>query len=147
MLRPRFLMRLILAACLVASSVGCAAHRPEVQSMAKPSVEKLAHVHFPTASDRLVNRDRWILEHNASWMRDNPHMVLILEGHCDERGSDEYNMELGDRRSRRVKEELMRLGVPAAAMAVMSYGERRPVDAGHNPGAWRKNRRVQFTLR
>jgi peptidoglycan-associated lipoprotein len=145
-LRPRFLLGLIFAACLVASS-GCAAHRPEVRSMPKPSAETLAHVHFPTASDRVVDEDRWILERSARWMRDNPHAVLILEGHCDERGSDEYNMELGDRRSRRVKQELMRLGVPAATMAVMSYGEGRPLDAGHAPVAWRKNRRVQFTLR
>lgn len=138
---------LILAVGLVASHVGCAVHQPQVQHVARPSVDKLAHVHFPTASDRIIKSDRRVLERNASWMLDNPHMVLVLEGHCDERGSDEYNLELGDRRSRRVKEELMCLGVPAPALAIVSFGERRPLDRSYTYKAWRKNRRVEFTPR
>ena len=138
---------LIFAAALAASHVGCSVHQPQAQHAMRPSVDELAHVHFPTASDRVIKRDRWILERNASWMLDNPHMVWILEGHCDERGSDDYNLELGDRRSRRVKEELMRLGVPAPALAIMSFGERLPLDRSHTYKAWRKNRRVEFTPR
>ena len=146
--KRKLLIPLFLTVCLAASHIGCARHMTKARYATKPPVEELeTRVHFSTASDHVIKGDRWVLEHNAQWMRDNPQAVLILEGHCDERGSDEYNLELGDRRSRRVKEELVRLGVPAAALAVVSFGERRPLNKRHTYEAWRKNRRVEFTPR
>ena len=147
MVDHRLLMLLFLCGCLAPNFAGCARDRSPAQHVARPSMEKLASAPFPTASDRVIKRDRGILERNARWMLENPQAVLILEGHCDERGGDEYNMELGDRRARRVKEELVRLGVPAQAMAIVSHGERKPLDGRHTPEAWRKNRRVEFTPR
>lgn len=105
-------------------------------------------VHFPTDSVNVVKTDRTNLEKNAEWMKNNEDAVVILEGHCDERGSDEYNLELGDRRARSVKAELIRLGVNEEKLStIISFGEKKPIDPHHNPAAWQKNRRVEFVLR
>jgi len=71
---------------------------------------------------------------------------VVLEGYCDERGTSEYNMTLGDRRANAVKQYLVTLGVPASRIRVVSYGEERPADPGHNEQAWARNRRVEFVL-
>jgi len=71
---------------------------------------------------------------------------LVVEGHCDERGTNEYNMTLGDRRANAVKQYLVSLGVPASRIRVISYGEERPADPGHSEEAWAKNRRAEFVL-
>ncbi|MEO1234034.1 MAG: OmpA family protein [Myxococcota bacterium] len=70
--------------------------------------------------------------------------VLVVEGHCDERGTEEYNLALGDRRARAVTDYLSRLGVPRSRMEVVSKGEAEPLDGGSNEGAWARNRRVEF---
>lgn len=71
---------------------------------------------------------------------------IVIEGHCDERGSVEYNIALGDRRANAVKRYLVSLGVDEKQLGAISYGEERPVDPGHNRKAWNSNRRAQFTL-
>ncbi len=71
---------------------------------------------------------------------------VVLEGYCDERGTSEYNMTLGDRRANAIKQYLVSLGVPASRIRVVSYGEERPADPGHNEQAWARNRRVEFVL-
>lgn len=70
--------------------------------------------------------------------------TIIIEGHCDERGTEEYNLALGDRRARAVGDYLKRLGVPASKFRVVSKGETEPADDGHDEGAWATNRRVEF---
>lgn len=72
--------------------------------------------------------------------------ALVVEGHCDERGTSEYNMALGDRRANAAKQYLVGLGVPAARIRTISYGEERAADGGHNETAWAKNRRAEFLL-
>ncbi|MFH0800519.1 MAG: OmpA family protein [Pseudomonadota bacterium] len=105
-------------------------------------------VHFPTGSDVVAKKDRRGVEKNARWMIDNPGAVVVLEGHCDERGSDRLNMELGDRRARSVKAKLLEEGVGGDRMVmVVSYGKMRPLDPRHTREAWRKNRRVEFIVR
>ncbi len=69
----------------------------------------------------------------------------MIEGHCDERGSAEYNLALGDRRANSAKEFLQELGVPADRLSVISYGKERPQCTEHNEECWQKNRRVHFT--
>lgn len=117
----------------------------------KPGAERLppliGRVHFLTGSARPLREERWMIEHNARWIERNPDAVLILEGHCDERGSDEFNMELGDRRSRAIKALLIGRGVDSDRLVLLSHGEKRPLDRRHVPGAWEKNRRVEFVLR
>lgn len=87
-----------------------------------------------------------ILEQKAEYMRQNPEISVIIEGHCDERGTDEYNIALGERRAESAKQFMMRLGISDSRMVTISYGEERPVDPGHNEEAWAKNRRAHFVI-
>lgn len=77
---------------------------------------------------------------------ENPNSDLLIEGHCDERGTEGYNMALGERRALALREMLVSLGVPAERIHTVSYGKDRPADPGHNEEAWRKNRRGEFIL-
>lgn len=108
----------------------------------------LAPVHFETGRDDIPAGENAVVILNAEWLKKNPGSVVVLEGHCDERGDDHYNMELGDRRARAVKARLMneKIGADRLIM-VVSYGERRPADLRHTPKAWEKNRRVEFIVR
>ncbi len=83
------------------------------------------------------------LQRNADWIKAHSDTHIILEGHCDERGTTEYNLALGERRAKAAFDFLRSLGVPAAQMTIVSYGEERPADAGHTETAWAKNRRVE----
>ncbi len=82
----------------------------------------------------------------ATYLQEHKEVRCELEGHCDERGSNEYNMALGERRAHAVRGYLMRLGVEGSRLYTKSYGEEKPVDLGHDESAWSKNRRVEFTL-
>jgi peptidoglycan-associated lipoprotein len=70
----------------------------------------------------------------------------MLEGHCDERGTVEYNLSLGEKRAKAVKDYLVGLGISADRLSIISYGKERPADPGHNEEAWAKNRRVEFRI-
>ncbi|HUU45712.1 MAG TPA: peptidoglycan-associated lipoprotein Pal [Acidobacteriota bacterium] len=87
---------------------------------------------------------REALDRNAELMRANPDLKIVIEGHCDERGTDEYNLALGERRAKAARDYLTRLGIDAARITVISYGEERPVSLGHDEGSWRLNRRGEF---
>lgn len=80
---------------------------------------------------------------DAKIMRENENLRILLEGHCDERGTEEYNLALGDRRARAVKQYLVDLGVPEARIKTISYGESQPFAFGHDEAAWQQNRRAQ----
>ena len=88
------------------------------------------------------------LQANADKLKTNPlsGFHVLIEGHSDERGTNEYNMTLGDRRANAVKQYLIGLGVPATRLRTISYGEERPTDPGHGEEAWAKNRRSEFVL-
>ena len=83
---------------------------------------------------------------SATWLKANGKYNLLIEGHCDERGTEQYNLALGDRRANTVKEYLQTLGVDASRIRTVSYGEERPFDAGHDEAAWAKNRRGHLVL-
>ena len=85
-----------------------------------------------------------ILKENAEKILSVPNVIIQIEGHCDERGTNEYNIVLGERRALATREHLMRLGVSGDRMITISYGEEDPVDPGHNETAWAKNRRCEF---
>lgn len=126
-----------------------------IESSAKQSQEntedqiiRLSPVHFPTDNDTILKDEFGILDDNVLWLTKNPKAVLVLEGHCDEWGSDKYNMELGDRRARRVKTHLIKKGIAADRLImVVSYGSRQPTDPRHTKDAWQANRRVEFIVR
>ena len=81
----------------------------------------------------------------AAYMKSNPGK-LVIEGHCDERGTAEYNRALGERRALAARDELVKLGVDASRMSTISYGKERPADMGHDEAAWSKNRRCEFVV-
>ena len=87
-----------------------------------------------------------MLRRNADWLRNNGSVVVEIEGHCDERGTIEYNLALGDRRARSAKDFLVNLGIAAARLRTISYGKEMPLDPGHSEAAWAKNRRDHFTI-
>jgi peptidoglycan-associated lipoprotein len=88
-----------------------------------------------------------VLAKNAETMKLYPTWVVSIEGHCDERGTAEYNMALGDRRAEAARAYLASLGVPASALSTVSFGKEKPVDPGNNDEAWAKNRRAHFVLK
>jgi peptidoglycan-associated lipoprotein len=83
---------------------------------------------------------------NAEWLKANSGSKVQIEGHCDERGTNEYNMVLGANRARAAMEHLRTLGVDASRMSTVSYGEELPLDPAHNEAAWAKNRRDHFKV-
>jgi peptidoglycan-associated lipoprotein len=86
------------------------------------------------------------LTQKAEWLRENPNATLTIEGHCDERGTNEYNLALGDRRAESAKAFLVDLGIEASRITTISYGEERPVCTDKNEECWAKNRRDQFIV-
>lgn len=86
------------------------------------------------------------LKRKAMWLRDNPMVSIVIEGHCDERGTTEYNLALGDRRAQSAKAFLVDLGINPSRLTTISYGEEMPVDSGHTEEAWAKNRRAHFSI-
>jgi peptidoglycan-associated lipoprotein len=87
------------------------------------------------------------LQNSATWLKgDGAAYNLLIEGHCDERGTEQYNLALGDRRANTAKDYLVTLGINAGRIRTVSYGEERPFDEGHDEGAWGKNRRAHIVL-
>lgn len=85
-----------------------------------------------------------VMAKNSQWLKSNPNVKVRLEGHCDERGTAEYNLALGQKRAEGVKSFLEGMGISSQRMATVSYGEERPLDPAHNEAAWTKNRRVDI---
>jgi peptidoglycan-associated lipoprotein len=103
-------------------------------------------IYFEFDSSALLFMAQEVLKQKAQWMRDNPNVSVVIEGHCDERGTNEYNLALGDRRANSAKAFLVDLGIREYRLTTISYGEERPVDTGHNEEAWAKNRRAHFVI-
>jgi peptidoglycan-associated lipoprotein len=87
-----------------------------------------------------------ILQANAAVMKQYPTMQVTIEGHCDERGTAEYNLALGERRALAAKNYLVSLGIPADRLKTVSYGKEFPFEPGHDDAAWSKNRRAHFVI-
>ena len=92
----------------------------------------------PAAQDNLLQK--------AEWLRENADATVTIEGHCDDRGTNEYNLALGDRRAESAKAFIVDLGIDASRLTTISYGEERPVDPRNNEEAWAKNRRDHFVV-
>ena len=87
-----------------------------------------------------------MLARHAEWLKARPAAKVTVEGHCDERGTVEYNLALGDKRAHAVRDYLVSLGVPADRLQAVSYGKERPMDSGHGEAAWAQNRRAHFAV-
>ena len=112
--------------------------------------EKLAQVgntvYFGFDSSELAGEAQATLDRQAAFLNVNPTMVVIIEGHADERGTREYNLALGDRRAVAVRDYLLAKGLNAARVRTVSYGKERPAVSGSNEKAWAKNRRAATVL-
>jgi len=103
-------------------------------------------IYFEFDSAALTPVSQGILSGKADFLRDNPGTQVIIEGHCDERGTPEYNLALGDRRAESAKSFLVNIGIDPSRFTTVSYGEENPVDTGHDEEAWAKNRRAKFLV-
>lgn len=103
-------------------------------------------VHFDY--DKYFIRDdaKPVLEANAQWLNKFKTVEILIEGHCDERGTEEYNMALGEKRAKNTFDYLVSLGISSNRIKTISYGKSQPIDPGHNEISWQKNRRAKFTI-
>jgi peptidoglycan-associated lipoprotein len=106
----------------------------------------LGDVFFEFDQSKLTDEGKQALTENARQLKEGGMMAIIIEGHCDERGTNAYNLALGEKRANMAKEYLVSLGVDGARIQTISYGEERPFDQGHNEAAWSKNRRAHFVV-
>jgi peptidoglycan-associated lipoprotein len=98
--------------------------------------------------DKALIRDdaRGTLDTNAAWMKKFKTAKVLIEGHCDERGTEEYNLALGEKRAKATQDYLLSTGVAADRMKIISYGKSQPINPGHDESAWQMNRRAQFLV-
>jgi peptidoglycan-associated lipoprotein len=108
--------------------------------------DNLKDIHFDFDKYDIRPGDAKILDTNAAWLKTNTDLVLI-EGHCDERGTNEYNLALGERRAKATMNYLVGQGVQANRITIISYGEERPTCTEHTEGCWAKNRRSHFLVK
>jgi peptidoglycan-associated lipoprotein len=111
---------------------------------AEPDVFENIHFDFDKYDIRPV--DEVILQGIAGWLKENPEKRVLIEGHCDERGTNEYNMALGEQRALAARRFLVGLGIESARLSTISYGEERPLALGHDEEAWARNRRDHFVV-
>lgn len=116
---------------------------PEEAALKTPDY-KLRMIHFPFNSDVITDEAREILQKNARWMINFPDVKVLIEGHCDNRGSMEFNLSLGERRAANVRSLLMTMGVLETNLEIISYGEERPLVDENTEEAYSENRRAEF---
>lgn len=108
------------------------------------NIAGLTTVHFQYDSSTIDTEARKLLASNADWIKTNAKSTVQIEGHCDSRGSVEYNLALGERRAKAVKNYLVSLGIDSKRLTIISYGEEKPIAQGENEEAYGKNRRANF---
>jgi len=118
---------------------------PEQAAEARKAFEN-EDIHFDYDSALLTPQAQEILREKARYMKENPGTNVIIEGHCDERGTNEYNLALGEQRAKMTQEFLVALGVSASRIKTVSYGEESPLDRSNTEQAWAKNRRAHFVI-
>ena len=123
---------------------------PEVMEEAPPPAPEPAFsldpIYFDFDNSAIKPDAKATLDKNAEWLSGNPTAKIRIEGNCDERGTNEYNMALGERRANNAKLYLFNLGVSADRISTVSYGEEKPMYPGHDEAAWSKNRRADFKV-
>ncbi len=116
------------------------------KELAEKEASRFEDVNFDYDQFNLKPQAREILRKHADWLLEYPNFSVVIEGHCDERGTNEYNLALGERRATSAMEYLVNLGVDKKRLTTISYGEELPLDPGHNEEAWAKNRRAHFVV-
>jgi peptidoglycan-associated lipoprotein len=116
----------------------------EGKSVGTPSSSALKDIYFDFDSYDLRPDARATLVANADWLKANPSVSVQIEGHCDERGTEEYNLALGAKRAQAAKDYLMTLGISGGRLSTISFGEELPVCREHNEECWQRNRHDRF---
>jgi peptidoglycan-associated lipoprotein len=137
---------------LVVLAIGCAfmvfgCAQQQKKPKAAKATEGLQRIHFDLDKSNIKAEYEPVLKANAAWMQANSGSKVTVEGHCDERGSVEYNIALGDRRANSAKSYMTKLGIPDNRLSTISYGKERPLCTEHNEGCWWQNRRDEFVGR
>ena len=109
------------------------------------SFSEMGMIYFAYDKSEITDEFEEVIQKNYEWIIQNPDAQVQLEGHCDERGTNEYNLALGERRAKAVFDYLVSLGANPSQFTIVSCGEERPVAYGSNEASWRQNRRVEFT--
>ncbi len=123
------------------------AEKEKKQAEFKTAMTELGNmIHFDFDSFEIKPEYRELLQSKAEILKTYDDVTMVIEGYCDERGTEEYNLALGERRARAAYEFLILLGVDPERMSIVSFGEENPLDPAHNETAWAKNRRAQFRL-
>jgi peptidoglycan-associated lipoprotein len=124
------------------------APEPAPAPAAKPAEWNISqnNIYFEFDKSRLTPMAQDTLMRHAAWLRENPDVTVTIEGHADERGTNEYNLALGDRRADSAKDFLVDLGIPASRLTTISYGEERPLCMDQTEECWAKNRRGHFVV-
>lgn len=144
------ILRVLMIVALALTVSACACRTKKVGDGNIPVAMEggeLKDVNFAFDSSDLDAVAQAVLKQNASWLNENSGRAVEIEGHCDERGTNEYNMALGARRANSVKDFMSSLGIDSSRMTTVSYGEELPIDPNHNEVAWAKNRRAHFNLK
>jgi peptidoglycan-associated lipoprotein len=127
-----------------------AAKRKQEQEamMKKAAMQKFVNddVYFDFDDASIRTDAKAVLKDKADFLKANPNISVTIEGHCDERGTEAYNLALGERRAQSIKTFLVNAGIEQSRLSTISYGEEKPVDPGHNEAAWSKNRRGHFRI-
>lgn len=169
----RVLLVFVLALSILAF-FGCSKKATKVEEPSKPAIEtqpekvkpeseeketepiepiepkesiKLERIHFDFDKYNLRPDAVEVLTRNAEVLLVHPEIKIVIEGHCDERGTDEYNLALGERRAAAARDFLVRFGIDKSRISTVSYGEERPLDPQSNEEAWAKNRRAEFVIK
>jgi peptidoglycan-associated lipoprotein len=124
-----------------ASSASSSTVSPPAAGSAEEFITIGDRVYFDFNKSEVRTSDAATLNEQAAWMKKYPSVTVVVEGHCDERGTREYNLALGERRANAVKEYLMSRGISANRVQLVSYGKERPAVLGSNESAWQQNRR------
>jgi peptidoglycan-associated lipoprotein len=120
---------------------------PKPQPAEFTTVAGMRDVHFDFDKSDIRPEAARILDANADWLRSNTDHIVLIEGHCDERGTNEYNLALGERRARAAMDYLTSKGIAGSRLQIISYGEERPLCADHNEACWARNRRDHFLVK
>lgn len=143
------IVKVLVVLCSLLLVTGCSCRTKKVGEENIPMAvdgSVLKDVNFAFDSYKVDETAKSTLRANADWLKANAAVKVVVEGHCDERGTQEYNMALGAKRANAAMEYTRSLGVAGDRMSTVSYGKELPLDPAHNEVAWAKNRRAHFTV-